>query len=233
MQHMNDMLLGISVFSPVTIALRLFCSVVAGFIIGFERSQHNQPAGLRTHMVIALGASSIMIVSMLLPLQFATVTHSGDPGRMAAQVISGIGFLGAGAIFRYGFNVKGLTTAASIWTMSGIGLVFGAGFYMLGAMATILLYLILHVMDRVENWLVSREKLRLLKIVFSSKTMPVKSVMRSVAGFVDVKQTSLIENVEKDEVELEVYCKIAEHQSIRKLFEKIKGLGAVKSLKIE
>ena len=100
-----------------TAMLRLLVSFVAGMLIGVEREAHSQPAGMRTHILISLGSTLAMLLSIYIPQTF-TGFQNGDPGRIAAQVVTGIGFLGAGAILRFGVNVKGLTTAASIWAMA-------------------------------------------------------------------------------------------------------------------
>jgi putative Mg2+ transporter-C (MgtC) family protein len=233
MNVMTDMITGETIFSPLTIAVRLGFAMAASFIIGYERSKDNQPAGMRTHMAITLGACAIMILSIMLPVKFFKLTANGDPGRMAAQVISGIGFLGAGAIFRFGFNVRGLTTAASIWTMSGVGLIFGAGFYILGGISSISLFFILHVVNKVEHWLITKEKLRIITVLFSSEQMKIKLVMDSIKDYVEVKNISLTENVENKEVVLEAQCRMAKNQSVRKIFEDIKSLDGVKTVKIE
>ena len=108
------------------IILRLLVAAGLGALVGFERELQNQPAGLRTHIVVVMGASLAMSLSIHLAMQFREFAPNGDPARLAAQVISGIGFLGAGAILRFGASVKGLTTAASLWTMAIVGLVVAA-----------------------------------------------------------------------------------------------------------
>jgi len=228
-----DPLLGTDIFSPLTMAFRIGCSLLAAFLIGYERSLHSQPAGLRTHMALSLGACGIMILSMLLPIRFMEVSQNGDPGRMAAQVISGIGFLGAGAIFKFGFNVRGLTTAASVWTMSGIGLVFGAGFYELGLMMTLSLFFILQVVDKLEDWILTKENLRIITVIFISENLGIRNVIKILERYVKVKKVSVTERVGKKEVLLEAHCKIPETQSIREIFESLKQAGKVKTLKIE
>ena len=90
--------------------------------MGLESERHNQPAGLRTHIILSIGSALAMCVSIDLAMQFQPLVPNGDPARLAAQVISGIGFLGAGAIFRYGNSIKGLTTATSLWTVAIVGL---------------------------------------------------------------------------------------------------------------
>ena len=104
------------------ILIRLGLAALLGMIVGFERERQNQPAGLRTHAILAIGSCLAMTVSINLAVQFVPYVPNGDPARLAAQVISGIGFLGAGAILRYGTNVKGLTTATSLWTVAIVGL---------------------------------------------------------------------------------------------------------------
>ncbi|HAX97180.1 MAG TPA: methyltransferase, partial [Prolixibacteraceae bacterium] len=94
-----------------TAALRLMLAFLAGMLIGIEREAQSQPAGMRTHILITLGSALAMLLSIYIPQTFPDF-QNGDPGRIAAQVVSGIGFLGAGAILRFGVNVRGLTTAA-------------------------------------------------------------------------------------------------------------------------
>ncbi|SES98191.1 putative Mg2+ transporter-C (MgtC) family protein [Natronincola peptidivorans] len=109
--------------------LRLVLSAIIGGLIGMEREANNRPAGLRTHVLVTLGSSLIMLLSTH---GFDTLSNTGDPARLAAQVVSGIGFLGAGTILRTGNSIKGLTTAASLWVCGGIGLAIGGGYYVGG-----------------------------------------------------------------------------------------------------
>lgn len=112
------------------VIFRLTLSAFAGGLVGMEREANNRPAGLRTHILVAVGACLIMMVSMF------GFGGEGDPARLAAQVVSGIGFLGAGTIMTKGNNVRGLTTAASLWVCGGIGLAIGNGYY-IGGLATV------------------------------------------------------------------------------------------------
>lgn len=117
------------------VILRLTLSAIAGGIVGMEREANNRPAGLRTHVLVTLGSTLIMLISMYGFQGLGTDGNGGEPARLAAQVVSGIGFLGAGTILRTGNNIRGLTTAASIWVCGGIGLAIGNGYY-LGGLAT-------------------------------------------------------------------------------------------------
>ena len=114
------------------VVIRLILSAIIGGLIGTEREASNRPAGLRTHILVTLGSALIMLVSIEGFYDVKTGLWGGDPARLAAQVVSGIGFLGAGTIMRTGDRIKGLTTAASLWVCSGIGLAIGNGYYLGG-----------------------------------------------------------------------------------------------------
>lgn len=114
---------------------RLCLAALLGGLVGLERELHSQPAGLRTHLIVSLGACLMMLVSLHMAQLGPT---PGDPGRIAAQVVTGIGFLGAGAIMRFGMSVKGLTTAACLWTVAGVGLAVGCGYWKGAGVATVL-----------------------------------------------------------------------------------------------
>ena len=131
------------------VILRLFLAVVLGGVIGFEREKHNKGmAGLRTHMLVSVGSALIMLVSIHIFEIYAGKVPV-DPARIAAGVVTGIGFLGAGTIIRSGeSSVKGLTTAASLWTVSGIGLAIGCGFYIAGWATAVITFTILYLLRR-------------------------------------------------------------------------------------
>jgi putative Mg2+ transporter-C (MgtC) family protein len=231
---MIDTLTGQDILSPLTIFARLSAAMLAGLAVGFERERHYQPAGLRTHMVLALGSSLIMILSIYLPLHYLEKFHGSDPTRISAQVISGIGFLGAGAIFRYGFNVRGLTTAASIWTISGIGLAFGAGLYTLGAIGTGLLIIILQGFDIIERKLFEQRDVRVLTVSFHSEEMDIKTVVREVKKFnITIRETSITELVESRTVEVKINCRIDKDFDVRRLFDRLRQLGGIKLLRLD
>jgi putative Mg2+ transporter-C (MgtC) family protein len=120
------------------VVLRLVLSAIAGGIVGMEREASNRPAGLRTHILVTLGSALIMLISMYGFQGLGADNSGGEPARLAAQVVSGIGFLGAGTILRTGNNIRGLTTAASIWVCGGIGLAIGNGYYLGGIATTII-----------------------------------------------------------------------------------------------
>jgi len=131
------------------IFLRLAVAGILGGIIGFEREFSNRPAGFRTHILVCMGSALVMVTSEFLFLNYADKTNI-DPARLGAQVISGIGFLGAGTIIRDGINVRGLTTAASLWAVACVGLASGIGFYGGAIAATVLIFTTLILLKKLE-----------------------------------------------------------------------------------
>ncbi len=143
-------------YESFIIIIRLLLSALFGGLIGFEREAHNRPAGFRTHILVTIGSSLLMIVSKNI--------EGGDTTRIAAQVVSGIGFLGAGTILRTGSNIEGLTTAASIWVCSAVGLAIGGGFYLEGLVVTIIVYFFLKKISPLER-LINKKSHKTIKII--------------------------------------------------------------------
>ncbi|MBN2558427.1 MAG: MgtC/SapB family protein [Clostridia bacterium] len=129
--------------------LRILMALVCGGIIGYEREYKNRPAGLRTHMLVCIGSALVMITSQYLYEKYAPGTM--DPARLGAQVISGIGFLGAGTIIRERFSVKGLTTAATLWVVACIGIAIGSGYFILAGIATLVSFISLILFRKLES----------------------------------------------------------------------------------
>ncbi len=127
--------------------IKILLAVVIGGIIGIERESINRPAGLRTHILVCVASALIMDVNIKLIVGYV----NADPVRMGAQVISGMGFLGAGTIIKEGVTVKGLTTAAGLWSVACLGLVIGAGYYMLALFAVVIMWITLKLFSRFET----------------------------------------------------------------------------------
>lgn len=130
----------------VNICLRLACAMLVGLVIGTEREYTNRPAGMRTHVLVSLGACVVAITGVVLHSNYAA-----DPGRLAAQVITGVGFLGAGTILREGFHVKGLTTAASLWTVACLGIAAGYGYYAVALAGTLFAFVTLTILEFLQD----------------------------------------------------------------------------------
>jgi putative Mg2+ transporter-C (MgtC) family protein len=142
----------------ITITLHLLAALLAGGIIGLERSFHGRPAGFRTHALVCLASSLLMLITMFQwawPSNLASDVIRTDPTRMAQGIMTGIGFLGAGVIFKEGLSVRGLTTAASIWITAAIGVLVGIGFYFPAIFATALTLGILSFFRKIESWMPS------------------------------------------------------------------------------
>jgi putative Mg2+ transporter-C (MgtC) family protein len=202
--------------------LRITVALLLGAIIGLERERRRQPAGFRTHSVLAVGSAFLSIVSIYIP----TVYGSGinvDPSRIASQVVSGIGFLGAGAILRMGVSVKGLTTAASLWTTAGIGLGVGAGMYILSIFSTLILLLVLSLMSKVEREFISK-KLKTLRIVADD-------VPNLLEKLEDLFEEGSVSRIRKGEGYLELYLEVPyEEEDLRHRLKELMKVSGVKSV---
>jgi len=135
--------------------LRILAACFLGGLIGIERENVHRPAGFRTHMLVCVGSALIMVTGEYIFLKYNSMTNL-DPTRLGAQVVSGIGFLGAGTIIKEGASVKGLTTAASLWAVSCVGLAVGAGFYWVAIVAAALTVVILVTLKQIEKIVVRK-----------------------------------------------------------------------------
>ena len=136
------------------LCIRILVACICGCVVGYERTNRYKEAGIRTHAIVALGAAMIMIISKY---GFSDVA-SYDASRVASQIVSGVGFLGAGIIFVRNQSISGLTTAAGIWATSGIGMAIGAGLYIIGVVSTILILFVQVLMHR--QFFVTKEPIR-------------------------------------------------------------------------
>ena len=136
------------------LALRLGCAMLVGLIIGIEREYTHRPAGMRTHILVALGACVVSIVGEILFTQYNSLGATPDPARLSAQVITGVGFLGAGTIMKEGPSVKGLTTAASLWAVACLGLASGFGYYALAILGMTFIMITLTVFEVLQRSLI-------------------------------------------------------------------------------
>jgi putative Mg2+ transporter-C (MgtC) family protein len=154
--------------------LRLVAACLVGAAIGLERDMHGRAAGLRTNMLVSLGSALFMIISEAVALMYSA-SGSGDtglrvdPSRIAAQIITGIGFLGAGAIIKEGINVRGLTTAACLWVSAGLGMACGAGLFELAILVALISLVTLTGVGYLER-LYAKDSYRTLEIVVPNQT---------------------------------------------------------------
>ncbi|MFC5450042.1 MgtC/SapB family protein [Paenibacillus aestuarii] len=153
------------VIDQLHVTIRLLLAVLLGGLVGIEREVSSHPAGLRTHILVCVGSALVMLLSIYGFSAFVNETNVRiDPSRLAAQVISGIGFLGAGTIIFNGRSITGLTTAASLWVVAGIGLAVGAGFYYPAVLACVMVLVSLWILNKVEHKYFNGKKVRILQI---------------------------------------------------------------------
>lgn len=144
------------------IFLRLLCAMAVGILIGTEREISNRPAGMRTHVLVALGACVVMLSGQMIFTQYRAYGANPDPARLAAQVITGVGFLGAGTIMKEGPTVHGLTTAASLWTIACLGIAAGGGYYAIAILGAIFIFITLTFLELLQHRLIKTEGNRLV-----------------------------------------------------------------------
>ena len=216
------------------IALRLLAAAVLGGLVGLEREKHNQPAGLRTHVILTLGSALAMTVSIDLAMQFQPLVPNGDPARLAAQVVSGIGFLGAGAIFRYGTSIKGLTTATSLWTVAIVGLAVGAGHFFSAIVATALLLVALATLDILEKRFLSSVITRTITIRVKDRPLLVGEVEQILQDLgIGIKSINVSKDMENNEVEVEAITKVPSQQSTDKLISRLSHIQGIQGFEIQ
>ncbi|MFO7831846.1 MAG: MgtC/SapB family protein [Desulfuromonadaceae bacterium] len=153
--------------------VKLILAFTAGALIGIEREKHGRPAGMRTHVLVCTGACLMMIISEGVFAKYAHFNAEGiariDPGRIGAQIITGIGFLGAGVIIKEGANVRGLTTAACLWYVAGVGMAFGFGMTAIGILSTVLAFVALFALKHVDMLLRKDRFLRLSVVTIGDR----------------------------------------------------------------
>ena len=216
------------------IFLRLLLSAALGAVVGFERERQNQVAGLRTHMVLAVGSSLTMVLSIYMAIHFRDQTSGADPSRIAAQVVSGIGFLGAGTILHYGTNVRGLTTATSLWTIAMVGLTVGAGLYIPAVAATVLLLIALTIFNFIEKRLV--KSYTTWVVTFKAEDRPdlleqFEAAISSLAR--KVSSESLSKDISKNLVTIESQIQTIENYNVSPILEKLAGLPGAKDVQVK
>ena len=180
----------------LAVILRIFISVLIGGLIGLERGLKNRPAGLRTYMVVCLGACLVMLTNQYV----CQVFGSGDPVRMGAQVVSGIGFLGAGTIMVTRRNqIKGLTTAAGLWTAAGVGLAIGVGFYEAALAGGIAVFVVMTLLQKMDNRM--HRKTKVLEVYIElGKSLSLGDFLRAVREMdIDVQNIQREHDVENDD----------------------------------
>jgi len=226
--------------TPETMVFRLLLAAVLGGIIGWERERKNKQAGLKTHLLVAVGSALIMLTSIY-GFGNDLLDHTNarfDPARLAAQVVSGIGFLGAGAILRRSNNViSGLTTAATLWVVAALGLAVGAGFYWPAIVTILIIMFIVLIINKLESKLILFKKYGSLKIVMSDQRQGVEVITSLLQKEkMTIEQMAVKEVIEQD-INKGIYMEFRIHTSRRKgmldLFDHIWKIDGIKEVNMD
>jgi putative Mg2+ transporter-C (MgtC) family protein len=218
--------------TEIDMIIRLVLGFAAGAVIGFERSSRHQVAGLRTHILIATGSTLLMLLSIWLPQEF-TGMKNGDPGRVAAQVVSGIGFLGAGAIVRLGNNIRGLTTAASLWLIAAVGLTIGAGMFAAAAAAELLSLITLFVLDFVEKRFFPSERNKVLELHYKNSSPDTAAALETLKNFGIRPQSMDVNQGAGKGARLRILVSIPDSTDISSLAKALKDSGGAGRVEIK
>ncbi|MGN6619287.1 MAG: MgtC/SapB family protein [Ilyomonas sp.] len=220
--------------SPFEIILRLIIATTLGSVVGLERERKEGAAGLRTHMLVCLGSALMMIVSAF---GFSDVVDKPgivlDPSRIAAQVVSGIGFLGAGTIlFLRPQIVRGLTTAAGLWGVAGVGLAVGGGLYLAASTATLIIVIVLALIKPLEDRFIGVQKRNQVVLTVNKEQRSLSQIENTINLFElvlkEIRITSF-ESAEKEQITL-IFQRKLNTKKILLLIEKLKSLPYVESV---
>lgn len=208
---------------------RLFLSFIAGGIIGVNREKINRAAGFRTHILICMGSSLLMIISI-----YMTVFKGGDAGRIASQVVTGIGFLGAGAIIKLGDHIKGLTTAASIWISAAIGLAIGAGMLWIALAASLLVLFTLIIMEKFERLLFKKSYFKSLYMQLKQPGMdlsPIETILKEFK--IKYEMVEYRQNIYMGILNIEIVISIPIRFPMRDFLEKLSDIPNLQEVSIK
>jgi len=211
----------------VDILLKILLAAMLGGIIGLERELSHKEAGLRTNILIAIGSALITILSF----KIAAMTKTADPARLTAQIVSGIGFLGAGAIIQARFAVHGLTTAATIWTVAAIGIAVGSGFYLVAFLVAVFVVIVLTVFKFLLAYL-EKQKQNYVYLITTEEKAALLVDIRQVLTELNIRYSSARLNHRESCYEFEIVFNTSENKN-RDFLEKIMLLQGVKEVLAE
>ena len=218
--------------TPVSASLKLFISFLLGAIIGAERQTRRQSAGIRTFSLICMGSTAAMLLSIWIPQSYPHLLN-GDPGRIAAQVLTGIGFLGAGAIIQSRGSVHGLTTASTIWVVAIMGMAIGAGMYLPAIILTLMSLFVLIALDRVEKRKALTGQIKQLSIYFDTEAPPVNQIMEIVQNHaIFIYDISVERNYKQHTAQLIVKVQAKPRETLDELFDEIHTLDSVTEMSL-
>ena len=207
--------------SYLEILLKIVAAVIFGGLVGLEREHHSKAAGLRTHIILCVGATLITIVSIQMSRDLGNERLT-DPTRIAANIVTGIGFLGGGAILRMGATVKGLTTAACIWTVTGVGMALGAGYYFPAALVILTVLLTLHFLARFEDVFLMRKELRAMTLTAQSSPDILGSIEKVLSeNDVTIKSIEVSKELNEPNVEVRALASVPDRINFNRLSNEV------------
>lgn len=221
--------------SYVEMIIRIAAALLIGGLIGLEREWGDHPAGFRTHILVCLGSALIMLLSIYGFSQFAYEANVRmDPARLAAQVISGIGFLGAGTILRTGMTISGLTTAASLWVVAALGLAVGAGFYFGAGVTAVLVFISLFLLNKLEQTMTRRRNHCEVIVEMKETAGSLKGVMDIMEEYGATVINMTVDSEPREEEEalmvLSLKLRLSKMKRLSFLVEDLRLLKGVKSV---
>jgi putative Mg2+ transporter-C (MgtC) family protein len=208
----------------VDIILKILLAAMLGGIIGLERELSHKEAGLRTNILIAIGSTLITVLSF----KIAAMTKTADPARLTAQIVSGIGFLGAGAIIQARFAVHGLTTAATIWTVAAIGIAVGSGFYLVAFLVAVFVVIVLTVFKFLLAYL-EKQKQIFVYLISTEERASLLVDIRQVLTELNIRYSSARLNRREGGYEFEIIFNTSENKN-RDFIEKIMLVKGVREV---
>lgn len=215
------------------ISLRLLIAAILGGVIGWERERDNHPAGFRTHILVSVGSALIMLVSAYGFQEFMNQHNiQFDPSRVGAQVVSGIGFLGAGAIVRQGLTVNGLTTAATLWVVAGIGLAVGSGFIYGALLTTVLVFISLELLKRFDYTFRLKNNMQVFSLQLDGQSVTIGQITALIdqKGF-DIYRLEVDQSEENDHwVNMKFYVKLSGKMSSAEILDEMRKLEGIISI---
>ncbi|MDD3268144.1 MAG: MgtC/SapB family protein [Syntrophomonadaceae bacterium] len=216
--------------STYEIIFKLSLACILGALIGLERESLNRPAGLRTYTLVCVGSTLAMIVSIDIYLQYYH-TVNADPGRIAAQVVSGIGFLGAGTIMREGATVRGLTTAAGLWVVACIGLAVGSGLYIPAIATTVLILFVLIYFVKVEEKITGMRDYKGLLMMVEDRPGQVGTI-GSILGdmCVLIKNIQLSRLEDSGDLEIELLLQLPPNMTIDEVIDELSSIKGLRNI---
>ncbi|MGD0969914.1 MAG: MgtC/SapB family protein [Desulfobaccales bacterium] len=218
------------------ILFRLALAAALGALVGLEREVHGRPAGIRTYLLLSMGSALIMVLSEFLFLEFVPLgvgeAMRADPGRIAAQAVTGIGFLGGGVILRYRDSIRGLTTAACVWVACAIGLTIGAGFYLFGTAVTALTLVSLVGLKAVEKRL-KKDWYKEMIVISQDEAGQVKRIQEFITqNAFEIVNFNLRRNHEQKEFRAKFLLRMHAVQPSREVLHEVFALEGVKSVEL-